>query len=235
MSAASDWLAQLQQQPWFSNVSQIFANAQVNPSLWEATLYNEDGSLNPAQVTPDHYSDGSFAGYSYGLFQLKQPGLGDGYTPAQLQDPNSNASIAATQMSNALKNLPAGSPLSMQLQAIEQAGWNGGLSQDSTRQAQLSAIAAANGTSGSNATIGGLTNIGGIWVKSGTPAASATNAAQAATSAATGALTNPFGIPSAAQISSWLWDATAATLCIALLAGGIAILAGSSAPKVVPV
>jgi hypothetical protein len=137
--------AQIQAQPWYPAVASAMAKAGVSPAIWISTLNVEDGqTLSPTQVTNDPDQQGN-PGYSYGLFQLRQPGLGSGYSTAQLEDGPTNATIAAATMGPAIAGLGAGASYSAQLKAVEEAGWPGNLSEDSARQAALQSYLTANG------------------------------------------------------------------------------------------
>jgi len=104
-------------QPWYPQVKQIFAAAGVPEYLWIAVLANECSSLACT-------SNADSGGISYGLFQLRQPGIGSQYSPSTLEDPVQNATIAAGVMGQALKNVTTRDPLAL-LRAIEEAGWPG--------------------------------------------------------------------------------------------------------------
>ena len=171
----------------------------MDPQLDETVVANDpDAAGNP--------------GLAYGLFQLRQPGLGDGYDPLTLQSGIFNGSIAATKMGAALKasGLSSSSDLSAQLRAIEQAGWPGSLSQDAQRQQQLRAVTdATNGTS-TPATSGGL----------GSSIANAVGSA----------VGNALHLPSTDTINGWITNATITAILLAVLAGGFALLAAPALP-----
>jgi len=207
----STFVQTLQAQPWYNDVANIFAEANVPRDLWEATLAVEDSSLDPSVQVLDHYKDGSPAGYSYGLFQLNQNGLGANQSITTLTNAEGNAQIAASAMSAALSKLPAGATLPQQLQAIEEAGWNGSLDQDATRQSALQSIETQNGET--PATSGGFWQglLGGAGGSAGASAGAQNGASF-------------FGI-NANTVNGWIFNATAVGLFLALLAGGFAILA----------
>ena len=227
MGDETAWLTKLEQEPWYSQVELQFAHAGVADPVWQATLLNEDGSLNPAVVVYDPDSAGN-PGYSYGLFQLRQPGVGSGYATSTLQDPVQNAAIAANKMGKALaaSGQTIATPPSQQLQTVELAGWNGSLTQDPTRQAQLSdVIAASGGATPAGGVMGGkgLINPGGSARLPNDPTQYANGSTQAAD-----AIGSALGIPSSAQISSWLTNALIGAVLLAILAGGFALMASSS-------
>jgi hypothetical protein len=144
MSADAAWLSTLKAQPWFSGVASVFAAKQVAAPLWESTLYIEDASLNPAAHTLDHHADGTPAGYSSGLFQLNENGLGAGVLPAIAFDPVANATIAASAMAKRIAvEGTSSADYVTQLRSIERAGWNGSTDQDAARQGALADVTAS--------------------------------------------------------------------------------------------
>ena len=107
---------QVRAQPWYAEVASVFQQQNVPEYLWIATLAAECPSL-ACTSNPDS------GGTSYGLFQLRQPGIGSPYSSDQLEDPVTNATIAAASMGAALRSVSA-DPLA-RLRAIEEAGWPG--------------------------------------------------------------------------------------------------------------
>lgn len=218
-TGVAGWLQTLQNEPWFAQDKVIFNDDGVSDAIWESTLFDEDATLNPTQATPE--SDG---GTSYGLFQFKQGGtsggLGNGYTIGTLEDPIASASIAAQIMGDAItsKGDQNAAP-SKQLQDVELAGWNGSLSEDATRQANLAALEAA----GVN-----TTPQGALGAQSSESAVQ-----QAANSAASGVI-GALGLPNASTISDWITKATIGALLLGLIAGGFALLAAPAAVKAAP-
>jgi hypothetical protein len=235
--ATAAWLQKLQQQPWYQRVSAVFAAQQIAPPLWEATLLNENAGLNPSVAVYDPGPNGE-PGYAYGLFQERQPGLGSGHSIVELTDPVSNAAIAAAAMRgklNALGIAPT-ADLPVQLRAIELAGWNGGLAQDATRQAQLASVVAAGGTTSSGGDWSSHWNPFDprYWQAGNGPKPSVDAAVQQANAAAGG-----FTSSIQTTIQDDALQLTVGAVFLALIAGGFAIMAGgsssSSSTHIVPV
>lgn len=222
---AASWLKQLQAQPWFAQVAGIFAQRGVAPPLWEDTLYHEDGSLNPQATTYDPGAGGT-SGWSYGLFQLRQPGLGSGASVAALQDPVQNATIAADNMARYLQG-KSGLSMADQLRAIENGAWNGSLQYDAERQQTLASLQFAQGVAPGGVTVGEIANTIGAG-----DAADATAGAQTVKTVANAGGGLMVGLQ---QLGVLL---TIGALFLALIAGGFAILAGggdAKAPAIIPV
>jgi hypothetical protein len=77
------------------SISAIFQDAGIPQTIWGPILRVESGG-NPLARALTPYED------SVGLFQLnRKGGLGSGYTVKQLEDPTTNASIAAKAMAPA--------------------------------------------------------------------------------------------------------------------------------------
>lgn len=118
----------------------MFAAKGVNEALWIATLRSEDASLDPAIKTYDPDAAGN-PGYSYGLFQLRQPGLGSASSVDILTDAEGNSNIASSVMGKHLNLAGAyNASLPDQMRVIEDAGWPGkghGQAVDNARQQAL--------------------------------------------------------------------------------------------------
>jgi hypothetical protein len=111
-------VASIKAASWYPSVEAVMSNAGVPDYLWMGIIASEDGSLNTTQATPDYYtSDHSFAGYSYGLFQLNQNPSGT--------DPVYSAKWAASKLVTALSTLPSDYTPQQALAAAEQAAWPG--------------------------------------------------------------------------------------------------------------
>ena len=203
------WLQELQQEPWFSSVASQFSAQGVPAALWEATLLDEDASLNPQIAVNDN------GGISYGLFQLRQPGIGAGYNPSTLEDPVQNAKIAAAAMGSALQSagVSSSTPLSQQLQVIEKAGWPGDLSEDAKRQSELASVQSG----------GTLLDKGMATLGAGAQLIGNTAASGAATLA--GGTASALGLPSTQQINNWIVMGTVGAVLLGVLAGGFMLLA----------
>jgi hypothetical protein len=83
--------------------------AGVDPLLALADAQHESG-LNPKSRVRDFYSDGSFAGYSTGLFQLNEHGEGAGMSIADMMNPSINATVAMRSFAKVAKAHPNWSP-----------------------------------------------------------------------------------------------------------------------------
>lgn len=141
------FLAQLQSQPWYSDVAGEFASLapDVPAALWQGELLTEDSSLDP--TAQDYKKLGH-----WGLFQESTAfpttvGLPSATVP-QLQNPQYNAEVAALAMEQAIKSSGATTFTAM-VTALEKAGWPG-----ATSAADLQTR---------------LTNVGEIVSESGTP------------------------------------------------------------------
>ena len=220
MASASDvFVSQLQAQPWFASVEAQFKGKGIADPLWESTLEVEDASLNPAIIVQDHYQDNSPAGPRVGLFQIDPAGMGSSIGTAGLQDPVQNATIAAANMARGIASDGTQyAPLYDQLKSIEKAGWPGNLSEDTQRQAALTAIT------------GQAPNTAGIGSIGTSIAGGATDAASKAASAAVNAL----GLPNSTQISGWITAALIGSVLLALVAGGFTLLAAPAIEKAAP-
>lgn len=175
-------LADIQAASWYPKVKAAMDNAGVPLEVWASTILVEDNTLNPSEY------NGSGTDDSYGLFQIKIGnaakgyGLGQGYTPSQLDDPATSAGIAAQQMGQFIQAADdTTAPLSTQLQDVERAGWNGSLSEDSQRQAMLASVLNSEGLKYT------APESGGVYTAQATPTATTVNATNPLT-----ALTNSF-------------------------------------------
>ncbi len=81
----------------------------VDPLLALAGAGHESG-LNPKARVRDFYSDGSFAGYSTGLYQLNDNGMGHGMSIADMMDPTKNAMKELPEYARVAKAHPSWSP-----------------------------------------------------------------------------------------------------------------------------
>jgi hypothetical protein len=81
----------------------------VDPLLALAGAGHESG-LNPKSRVRDFYSDGSFAGYSTGLYQLNDNGMGHGMSIADMMDPTKNAMKELPEYARVAKAHPHWSP-----------------------------------------------------------------------------------------------------------------------------
>lgn len=129
-------LADLKGQEWYGRIKQNMNINGVTDPVWESTLLFESGG-NP---TAHNYNPAT-GDDSYGLFQLNRAGgLGAGLPPDFLTVPENNTAIASKAMGEAIGKLPKNSTYAEQLRAVENAGWNGSLTQDPARQAALSNV-----------------------------------------------------------------------------------------------
>lgn len=214
---ANNFLAQLEAQPWFAPVAKIFENAGVPAPIWESTIAVEDPSLDPYAANIDP----STGDNSHGLFQINIAGTlaEDGArVAAALGSPEQQAQFSASAMGAAVASLPSGATLAQQLQAVENAGWPGDLSQDAQRQAALQSITSPSAPSGS--AVGAAGN-------------AINNAASTVGSVLTNGITIDTGIPQALQsfasgISTLAQNAGIVAIGLALVAAGGVILASPS-------
>lgn len=217
------FIADLHSQWWYNQVKAIFDAAGVPEYLWAATIADEDSSLNPSIVTPDPTS----ATPAVGLFQLRQPGLGSGYTLTDLEDPIQNAKIAAAQMAAALKANPTVVDPVARLRLVEEAGWPGNdvslgpqsvlLQEEPKRVGLLYSVLQD---------LGLHALAGDVLAEEGSSAANA----QAQSEMATGQ-TDPCNGPALwpclpVFVNGVLKEISWLTVALALFAGGIALMAG---------
>ena len=142
------FVATVEAQPWYPAVASIFAQAGVPQDVWLAEMKVEspkdaNGAPIPNESWPDQ------GGISYGLFSLRQPGVGSGYSPMTLESPTGNASIAASTMAKLLAS--AGNPSGVgALQALS-ADWPGAWNPASAdTQARIAALASVDQQLGSS-------------------------------------------------------------------------------------
>jgi hypothetical protein len=83
--------------------------AGVDPVLALADAQHESG-LNPKARVRDFYSDGSFAGYSTGLFMLNDNGEGHGMSVKAMMDAATNSNVAMPHFAAMAKAHPNWSP-----------------------------------------------------------------------------------------------------------------------------
>lgn len=83
--------------------------AGVDPLLALADAGHESG-MNPKARVRDFYSDGSFAGYSTGLFMLNDNGEGHGMAIKDMMDASKNANVAMPHFAAVAKAHPNWSP-----------------------------------------------------------------------------------------------------------------------------
>jgi len=215
-SQTQAWLTKLQAQPWYGAAEAQFKAANIADPLWESTLAVEDSGLDPSVVITD--TNGA---QSVGLFQLNKLGLGAGYANSTLQDPGTNAGIAARAMAARLiQDHTTNAALPTQLQSIEMAGWPGAdpkLPQDASRQAALSAI----------------TSTSSDWLVPPNPAIGfpglAKNPFYAGQNSIPAAITGGPGQapswPTTEQINAWLQQAVIGSVLLAMITGGFVLLA----------
>ena len=80
-----------------------------NPLIMLADAGHESG-MNPRARVRDFYSDGSFAGYSTGLFMLNDNGMGHGMSIKDMMNPSINATVMAKKFASIEKAHPHWSP-----------------------------------------------------------------------------------------------------------------------------
>lgn len=135
------FVATVEAQPWYPAVASIFAQAGVPQDVWLAEMKVEspkdaNGAPIPNESWPDQ------GGISYGLFSLRQPGVGSGYSPMTLESPTGNASIAASTMAKLLASAgnPSGVGALQALSADWPGAWNPASADTQARIAALTSV-----------------------------------------------------------------------------------------------
>ena len=132
------FVSTVEAQPWYAGVANTMQAAGVPQDVWLAEMQVESQKdATGAPIPNASWADNG--GVSYGLFSLRQPGVGSGYSVSTLESPTGNASIAAAAMHNLLA--AAGNPSgAAAIQALS-ADWPGAWDPASAdSQARLSAL-----------------------------------------------------------------------------------------------
>jgi hypothetical protein len=152
MAVPDNFVATVRAQPWYGQVKQEMDAQNVPEYLWIAIIADENSGLQPNIKVADHYiSDGSFAGYRYGLFQDTDPASNVAGNPNQAAI--NSGRWAAQRLGPALAKLPQGYSPQDALKASEVAAWPGqsGTAEEPTRIALLNQVLQQQGnTAGGN-------------------------------------------------------------------------------------